>query len=79
MQQRDAPAVMNVAEAARYIRVSQKAVRDMARDGRMPAQKVGREWRFLKAALDDWLAGARRVAEESPAYGKTRQKGRRRR
>jgi len=47
--------VMTLTEAARYIRVSEKTLGEMARHNRIPCQKVGREWRFLKKALEDWL------------------------
>jgi len=55
--------VLNLTEAARFIRVSEKTLREMARARRLPCQKVGREWRFLLRGLEDWLAGARPVPE----------------
>jgi excisionase family DNA binding protein len=50
--------VMRLKEAANYIRVSEKTLREMAKGNRVPCQRVGREWRFLKNALDSWLGGA---------------------
>ncbi len=47
--------VLTLDEAAKYIRVSDKTLREMARSGRIPGQKVGREWRFLRDALRAWL------------------------
>ncbi|MFO8056366.1 MAG: helix-turn-helix domain-containing protein [bacterium] len=47
--------VLTLSEAARYIRVSEKTLGEMARQNRIPCQKAGREWRFLKKALEDWL------------------------
>ena len=32
-------------------------VRALAVQGRIPARPVEKRWRFLKAALDDWLRG----------------------
>jgi len=49
--------VLTLAEAARMIRVSRKTLGEMARQRRVPARKVGREWRFLRSALDEWLVG----------------------
>ena len=49
--------VLTTQEAALYIKVTEKTVRELAREGKIPAQKVGREWRFLKSALDKWLEG----------------------
>jgi excisionase family DNA binding protein len=63
--------VLTLTEAARFIRVSEKTLGGMARDGRIPAQKVGREWRFLRHALEDWLQGTlgrETVSEPSALY-----------
>ena len=62
--------VLTLAEAASFIRVSTKTLREMARQKRIPSQKVGREWRFLRRALEDWLSGgdASRAAEAAPSY-----------
>ena len=49
--------ILTLAEAAAFIRVSEKTLGEMARTRRVPSQKVGREWRFLRAALEAWLAG----------------------
>ncbi len=51
------PRIMNLAEAARFIRVSEKTMGEMARQGRLPCNRVGREWRFLRAGLEEWLKG----------------------
>ena len=49
--------ILTLAEAAALIRVSEKTLGEMARTRRIPSQKVGREWRFLRAGLEAWLAG----------------------
>lgn len=49
--------IMTLTEAASYIRVSEKTVGEYARRGSIPSQKVGREWRFLRHALEEWLSG----------------------
>jgi excisionase family DNA binding protein len=66
--------ILNLAEAAKLIRVSEKTLGAMARDRRIPAQKVGREWRFLMPAIEDWLKGqvqGNNVAEPVAAYRQT--------
>jgi len=65
-------AVLNLTEAAQLIRVSEKTLREMARTKRVPCQKVGREWRFLRRGLEQWLAGQAPipiVAEAREVYG----------
>lgn len=49
--------IMTLSEAAKFIRVSEKTLGERARRGRIPSQKVGREWRFLRHALEEWLSG----------------------
>ena len=63
--------VLTLREAAEFLRVSEKTLGDMARSGRMPCQKVGREWRFLRSAIEAWLGhrdGADMVAEPQVQY-----------
>ena len=49
--------ILTLSEAAALVRVSQKTLGELARSKQVPAQKVGREWRFLKSALEAWLLG----------------------
>lgn len=54
---KEASEILTLSEAATFIRVSEKTLGEMARARRIPSQKVGREWRFLRSALEDWLVG----------------------
>ena len=36
-----------------------RTIRKWAEKGRIPAHKVGREWRFPKEEIDRWLSGRR--------------------
>lgn len=47
--------ILTLAEAASYLRVSEEELRKLASEGRIPAQKIGEDWRFLKSAVHDWL------------------------
>src|SRR5438128_663172 len=47
--------VFTLEDAAKFLRLTTKDVRELARQGRIPGQMLGRKWRFLKAALVDWL------------------------
>lgn len=48
--------VMTSVEAAGYLKMHVKTVCRLAKDGKIPAKKVGSEWRFLRSVLDRWLA-----------------------
>ena len=50
--------VMTSVEAAEYLKMHVKTVCRLAKEGKIPAKKVGSEWRFLRQVLDSWLAEA---------------------
>lgn len=52
----DANEVMTSVEAADYLKMHVKTVCRLAKEKKIPAKKVGSEWRFLKSVLDRWLA-----------------------
>ena len=47
--------VMTSVEAAAYLKMHVKTVCRLAKEGKIPAKKVGSEWRFLRSVLDRWL------------------------
>jgi excisionase family DNA binding protein len=47
--------VLTVEQAAELLQVDADTVRTLAREGTLPGRKVGREWRFARAALLRWL------------------------
>lgn len=49
--------VLTLTEAAAYLRVPEATLQSLAAENMVPARKVGKEWRFLTAALQDWLRG----------------------
>lgn len=49
--------VLTLQECSKYLKIAESTIYVLARNGRIPAQKVGRNWRFSKDALDRWLAG----------------------
>jgi len=50
------PRLMNTGEVAKYLRVSRSLIYRMAREGQIPALKVGRKWLFRKETIEQWLA-----------------------
>ena len=51
----DVDVVMTSIEAAEYLKMHVKTVCRLAKEKKIPAKKVGSEWRFLKSVLDRWL------------------------
>lgn len=54
--------ILDAREAAEYLKINEQTVRRLARNGDVPAFKVGGSWRFKKDALDRWADG-----QQSPA------------
>ena len=51
-----APEVMNVNEAAAYLKVSPQDIQGLITSGQVKAKQIGAEYRISKKALDDFLA-----------------------
>lgn len=51
----DGQAFLDVEGAAAYLGLNDQTVRRFAREGKMPAFKMGREWRFRRTTLDSWI------------------------
>lgn len=49
------PEVLTLTEAAEYLRLSPETVQRQAEQGNIPGQLIEGSWRFLHAALEDWL------------------------
>lgn len=48
--------VLTTKEAAEYLKINDQVLEKYLREGKVPAKKVGRQWRISKLALDLWLA-----------------------
>ena len=49
--------VLTVEEAADLLKIPRSSIYKLAQEGRIPAQKVGRHWRFHRATLLKWVSG----------------------
>ncbi|MFH1352644.1 MAG: helix-turn-helix domain-containing protein [bacterium] len=47
--------IMNVSELAEYIGVSRSKIYKLIRDKKVPASKIGRQYKFSKQVVDSWL------------------------
>ena len=52
--------IMNVRGVAKLLMLGEETVRCMAREGRIPAFKIGRAWRFNRNALHEWAQEQRK-------------------
>jgi excisionase family DNA binding protein len=49
------PDVLTLEEAAKYLRLPREMIERQAAQGQIPGRRIEDTWRFLKAAIDDWL------------------------
>ena len=49
--------ILTIDEAAELLRIPRSSVYKLAQEGKIPAQKVGRHWRFYRPKLVKWIAG----------------------
>ena len=50
------PEIMDVIEAAEFLRVSPATVRQQLAAKRLPGKRIGKEWRLSRTALIQWLS-----------------------
>ena len=56
--------LLDVHQAARYLRLNEYTVRRLARESKIPAFKVGAVWRFMRSALHSWMDSQHGLSDE---------------
>lgn len=51
--------VMTIEDLAVYLKLSKSTLYKLCQEKKVPGQKVGRHWRFLRGTIDQWLAQSR--------------------
>lgn len=51
--------VMTTSEVMKYLKVSRKTVLKLVHEGKIAAQKVGKDFRYLKSEIDAFLRAGR--------------------
>jgi len=46
---------LTLEQIAEYLQMSTSSIYKMAQAGKIPAYKVGRQWRFRKEEIDKWV------------------------
>ncbi len=47
--------IMNVEDVAKYLKLKPQTVYKWAQEGQIPGTKLGKEWRFRRRILDEWI------------------------
>jgi len=50
---------LTLEQVSQYLQVSASSIYKMAQAGRIPACKVGKQWRFKRQQIDRWVQGNR--------------------
>ena len=45
----------SIDEVAEHIQVHKDTIRNWIRDGKIPAHKIGKQWRFRISEIDKWI------------------------
>lgn len=59
-------AVMTVDDLSIYLKLPKSTIYKLVQEGRIPGQKLGKQWRFGKAAIDRWLDSEQKVEVGKP-------------
>lgn len=55
LNREDMPDMLTISEVATYLKLHELTVRRLAREGELPAFKVGRQWRIKRNLLEAWI------------------------
>lgn len=55
--------VMTLEELAVYLKIPKSTLYKLVQEGRIPGQKLGKQWRFGKSAIDRWLDSEHKNSE----------------
>jgi excisionase family DNA binding protein len=55
-QAHDPPEVLNAEQAGQFLQIEESMVIELAEAGKLPGRKIGKVWRFSRAALVAWLS-----------------------
>lgn len=47
--------IMTLEEVARYLKLKPQTIYTWAQNGKIPAAKLGKEWRFKRSVVDRWF------------------------
>ena len=51
--------VMNLTQLASYLKMSKASLYHLLAAGKIPGTKVGKQWRFSRPTVDEWLQGSK--------------------
>jgi excisionase family DNA binding protein len=65
--------IMTVSTLAAYLQCHQSTVYRLLKEGRLPAFKLGSDWRFRRSEIERWIAGQHGAAHPATKGRRSRQ------
>jgi excisionase family DNA binding protein len=65
--QRDIKQVMDIRELSEYLGIGKSKIYSLIRQQKIPASRIGRQYRFSKEVVDNWLKEKIITKREEPA------------
>jgi len=56
------PKIMTTREMANYLKLHEITICKYAAEGKIPAVRIGKVWRFNKEVIDKWISSGGKVA-----------------
>lgn len=53
--------ILTLQELSIYLKIPESTLYKITREGVIPAQKIGKHWRFNRKAIDAWIASERKT------------------
>ena len=50
--------IMTIKDLSLYLKINEKTIYKLAKQGKLPGVKIGGMWRFKKEAIDNWMMNA---------------------
>jgi excisionase family DNA binding protein len=47
--------IMTIEDVAKYLKLKPQTIYTWAQNGKIPAAKLGKEWRFKRSIIDKWF------------------------
>ncbi len=55
MPNSDGGEIMTIEELSSYLKIPKSTLYKLVQEGRLPGQKIGKQWRFGKRSIDRWI------------------------
>ena len=55
------PEIMTTREVAKYLKLHEITICKLAGEGKIPAIRIGKVWRFVKENIDEWISSGGKI------------------